>query len=323
MNDAMVLAEEPISYSIEPIAARGFLTVLAGRHSSFKTWLMIATGHAAHRGGGEVGGLRCEDTTVLYVDAENGPRLMARRFKTAGIPTDGLVVADGGKLRLPDKLGPWHGVIEHTGAGLVVLDSLRRLAPGIRENEATTCALIADIGTIARELDVAIVLIHHRSSKRGAATVRGSSSIEDQSDLVFTLGRVEGDQDRERRQLKCVKFRIDAEPPSIWLRMGMIDGRFTVADARPDRAEGPGRPRERDNLRDDVLSKLGGIPRSGRNIAKALGLDDDRTVRRVLSDLSAAGLAMSKPDGWVRHNSDPPGGGNSAAPPEGGQEGGW
>ena len=60
MTEAMKLADEPIDYPIEPIAARGFLTVLAGRHSSYKSWLMIVTGHAAHRGGGEVADLRCE-----------------------------------------------------------------------------------------------------------------------------------------------------------------------------------------------------------------------------------------------------------------------
>ncbi len=222
MEAAMKLAEVPIAYAIKPIAARGFLTVLAGRHSSYKSWLMMITGNVSHRGGGEVAGLVCEATKVLYVDAENGPRLMGRRFRDAGIPADGLVVADGAKIRLPRDLGRLRELIEGTGGtGLLVLDSLRRLAPGIRENESDDmAALLADLAAIARDLDVAIVLIHHRSTKANAATLRGSSSIEDQADLVFVLERVTGDPDRQRRRLRAVKYRIDAEPPPTWMRFG-------------------------------------------------------------------------------------------------------
>ncbi len=81
-----------------------------------------------------------------------------------------------------------------------------------------------------------IVLVHHRSTKKGAATLRGSSSIEDQADLVFTLERVGEDRDRERRRLKAIKYRIDAEPPPLWLRMGMARRRFTFAPPSPTRA---------------------------------------------------------------------------------------
>jgi hypothetical protein len=231
MAEAMELAEQPIAYPIRPIAARGFLTILVGRHSSYKSWLMMATGQAAHRGGGEVAGMRCERTTVLYVDAENGPRLMGRRFKDAGVPADGLLVADGTRLRLPRDLYRLRGLIEGTGAGLVVLDSLRRLTP-LRENESDDmAALIAELGTIARQLDVAVVLIHHRSTKAGAATLRGSSSIEDQADLVFALERVGGDPDKKRRRLRATKYRIDEEPPPMWLRLDLVgDDTFNAAE---------------------------------------------------------------------------------------------
>jgi hypothetical protein len=73
---------------------------------------------------------------VPYVDAENGPRLMGRGSRPVASPADGLLVADGMKLRFPRDLDTVRTMIEETGAGLVVLDSLRRLAPGIRENES-------------------------------------------------------------------------------------------------------------------------------------------------------------------------------------------
>ena len=69
---------------------------------------------------------------------------------------------------MPSDLSKLWKLIEDTGADLVVLDSLRRLAPGIRESESDDMApLVAELATIARELDVAIVLIPAARPRRG------------------------------------------------------------------------------------------------------------------------------------------------------------
>ncbi len=44
-----------------------------------KTWLMLLAGHAAHADEAKTAGLDCSQTPVLYVDAENGERIMAER----------------------------------------------------------------------------------------------------------------------------------------------------------------------------------------------------------------------------------------------------
>ncbi len=298
MDAAMEAAEQPIEKVIDPFAVRGFLTVVAGQHSSGKSWLLTATGHAAHRGGGEVAGMRCSSTSVLYVDAENGPRLTALRFKAAGIPADGLLVADGTQLRLPRDLDRLRALIEETDVGLVMLDSLRRLAPDVRENESDDMAtLIGSLAMLARELDVGIVLVHHASTKRGAATVRGSSSIEDQADMVFTLGRVGEDRDRERRRMKATKYRIDIEPPPLWLRMGTVAGRFTVSNAEAYQGVDDGPSAEEqlaeriDALADQVCTDGGWAP--GR-LAVAVGSDQQSgTFKRALKLLEDRGAWRS------------------------------
>jgi hypothetical protein len=40
----------------------------------------------------------CAPARVLYVDAENGPWEMRRRFGACAIPMDGLLVADGTRV---------------------------------------------------------------------------------------------------------------------------------------------------------------------------------------------------------------------------------
>jgi hypothetical protein len=255
MAEAKELGKEPLDYPVYPIAARGFLTVLAGRPEALKSWLMLITGHVAHRGGGEIGDLTCDATRTLLVDAENGARLLGRRFNAAQIPADGVLVADGTQLRLPDDIDRLSSLIEDTGAGLVVIDSLRRIAPGVKENDSDDMApLIAELGTLARDTNAAVVLIHHRSTKKNAATLRGSSGIEDQADLVFTLEHPAGDRDRERRRLKAEKFRIDVKPGAIWLNMGMQNGRFTVSSA--ERYEGGSDDGEEQSAEEQLVERI-------------------------------------------------------------------
>jgi len=74
--------------------------------------------------------------------------------------------------------------------------------------------------------------------------------------------------------------------------------------------------RPRDQLREQVLAVLGGIPRSARSVAKAVGRrPDDSTVKRVLGDLHGEGLADKESAGWVRHRVTPLGDDALDAPP--------
>jgi 5S rRNA maturation endonuclease (ribonuclease M5) len=301
MEAAMELAGEAIDYVI---AARGVLTVLVGRHSSFKTFLMMLAGHAVHRGDSEIAGLACSQRTVLYLDGENGPRVMGKRFRDAGIPADGMLVADATGIVLPRDIAKVKATIEATGAGLVVLDSLRRLAVGARENLSDDMApLVAAVAQLARELDVPIVLIHHRSSKSGAGTVRGSSAIEDQADLIFSLERVDGDPVRNRRRLRAEKFRLAESPRDMWVSIGPVldfkaegGSRVELAAAEPkargdDEDDGQSMPdylAGRIRALADQVREDGGWPPS--RLAAAVGRQrDDGTFKRALGVVLAEG----------------------------------
>ena len=238
MVEAIKQSAEPIDYPCQPICARGFVTVLAGRHGEAKSWLALFIAHAVHSDkgsvGGFLGGLRCRHGAALYVDAEGGSILMGRRFVAAGVPDDGLVVADGIGMQLPrdmDDLFTLCDVVEPT---VIVLDSLRRLAPLMREDRSDDVApLMAELCRLSRERNVAVLLIAHRSTKANASDTRGSSAIEDQADSVFVLERVNGDPDRDRRRLRNVKHRVDREPAAMWLRLTKTAGFVGIDTAEP------------------------------------------------------------------------------------------
>ena len=303
LNVAELLArpEEPIPWRCEGIAADGYLTVLAGRGGEGKSWMALSLACGVARGK-PAAGIPCAAGRSLIFDAENGPPLIARRLRAAQVGPDLAVQpVDVGGLRFADDLDWMRGEIEGQGADLVIFDSLRVLSSGAKESDADEMEpIITRLKQLARDTGAAVVLIHHRG-KAETNEYRGSSVILDQTDMLFTLGRVAGDPDgRHRRKLTTVKCRIDEEPEPVWVKIDADRSRglVTVTAAEPYDGEDGGRPR--DALRGQVLGQLTGISQPRARIAAALGRDkSDQTVRRVLGDLEAEGRAEQRDDGWV------------------------
>lgn len=300
--------DQPIPWRCEGIAADGYLTVLAGRGGEGKSWMALALACGVARGK-PAAGIPCTAGRALIFDAENGPPLIARRLRAAEVGPDLAVQPiDAGGLRFTDDLDWMRAEIEAQGADLVVFDSLRVLSSGAKESDADEMEpIITRLKQLARDTGAAVVLIHHRG-KSEVNEYRGSSVILDQTDMLFTLGRVAGDPDgRHRRKITTVKCRIDEEPEPVWVRIDADRDRglVTVSAAEPYESEGGGRPR--DGLREQVLDRLTGTPQPRARIAAELGRDkSDQTVRRVLRDLDAEGLAEQRADGWAKRGGGHP-----------------
>lgn len=308
--------DEPIPWRCENLAADGYLTVLAGRGGEGKSWLALALACGVARGE-PAAGIRCTGGRALIFDAENGRNLIARRFKAAGV-TSGVDVqpVEAGGLHIVRDLDWFRSQITGYGANLVIFDSLKVLSTGAKENDSNEMEpIITALKQLARDTGAAILLIHHRG-RSALSEFRGSSVILDQTDLLFTLDRVQGDPERRtRRKITTVKCRIEEEPEPRWVAILADRGRglVNVDEAPAFESEEPVRPR--DTLRVDVLELLGGIARSGRNIAKTLGKPEP-TIRRVLRDLQEERLAEHRGDGWVRQGITRVGGDAPDAPPE-------
>jgi hypothetical protein len=231
MTEAMRLAMQPVPWIVDSVAAAGTVTTLAGVRGEAKTWLALFM-CANVATGGNLAGIACTKVPALYVDAENGLRTMGRRFLDIGLDPAAFMVADGGRMQLPRDVGILRKLVDATKAKLVILDSLRRLSPGAREDKSDDMAPIyAGLSIIARECDCAIVVLHHRSVKFNAPDTRGSSAIEDQSDLIYVLERDRRDPEgKQRKRLRCTKSRIDAEPDARWLRLKWIGGFATMVE---------------------------------------------------------------------------------------------
>ena len=283
----LLLDVPPPSWAIEAFVAYGTLTVLAAPTATGKTWLGLQLAQAVSDASStEVAGLRCNPSRAMYVDAENGPSIIGQRVSAANLGVPGFVYVDGRGLRMnsaahQEELAE---AIRHHGARFVVLDSLRRLAPDAREDSSDDMGrLIGGLAGVARMTGAAIVLQHHRSTKSGAARVRGSSAIEDQADSVFALTRSRGPM----RQLAAVKYRLGPEPSPLALRFREDPPGFVAASASV-----------RSGLAEAVDALADRVTESGSwafaELADALDVDarnetERKRLQRALAELHDAG----------------------------------
>jgi hypothetical protein len=305
------VSDEPPRMIVDPLAAEGYLTLLPGKRGSYKSFLTLALAACCHQGGGELAGLRCEHVNALLVDAENGPRLLKQRELACGIdPARGLLVADGTRIKLPRDMRLLHELVEETSAQFVILDALRRLTPGLDEDSSRDMApVIAGIAQIARDLQAAIVLLHHQSSKPNAPPSRGSSAIEDQVDAVMRLKRYP-DGKLKLWTGQDPKYRWAEEPDPVWVNFGHAGGVFALGECDPatgDEEEDPG-PTAREIVSAALLSYMRGegakvqaqpligevapcTPSwTGADLARGIGREaKDGTVRNALVALERAG----------------------------------
>lgn len=293
-----ILSEPPpeVDWRVKPILAEGGLSMLFAPPGEGKS-LLAGTLTAAACHGESVAGFTTQRSEVVYIDAENGEWEIARRIHSLGVPPDGFRVyeADGFDLRHHgDELEAIVG-----DAQIVVLDSLRSLAPGLDENDSGQCeAALGPLRRLAHGQQKAVLLIHH--ANKGGKAYRGSSAILAAVDITFALGRAEGDPMGCRRYLACHKMRVGPEPERRWLSLSAEGGMVLIGEAEPFETE---EPRPTASVSEQLTPQIETVIASKRlhlaDVARAVGRDPkDRTVRRVLEHLQREERANKDNDGF-------------------------
>lgn len=285
---------DPTPWRCGHVVADGYSTILSGHAGDSKTWfaLCLAIGVAS---GSAPGGITCRKGRALYIDAENGERLLHPRLHALHAPREGLAIHEslGLDLAKPADAQWLRELVIEENADLVVLDGLRSLAPTLIENDSDSMGPTASaIRQTARDTGAGFLTLHHRP-KNGAAT-RGSTALRDQSDAVFVLGRKDGDPEHKtRRRLVADKMRLAAEPDPAWYAIEHRDGLTTLQATEPC-GGGDSGPSVRDQLADQLLAYLQEHPEGATRaqLAQHAGRRrDDSTVRRALDQLDKTGQA--------------------------------
>jgi 5S rRNA maturation endonuclease (ribonuclease M5) len=297
----------PIPWRVEPLVADGHLTMLYAVPGEGKSLLAAALA-AATAHGEEIAGLACRRGRSLYIDAENGEGEIHRRIKTLGLPADGVAMYEANGFDLRRGVEGLERLVQAEQADLLILDSLRSLAPGLEENDpAQVSSALDPLRHLAHRTGVAVLVIHH--ANKAGQDYRGTSAILASVDLAYRLGRADG-EDRSLRFLEPRKVRIAAEPPKRWLRLSVERG-MVLIDEADGPSEEPGDSAAapaRDDLVPRVEVELGAEPRTRADIARAVGRDaKDGSVGRVLDYLASKGRAAKVDGRWKVPGATAPG----------------
>jgi hypothetical protein len=158
--------ENPEGYIVEGFLPANDLSVIVGDSGRGKTPLAYQLGISIAAGVPFLG-MRTEQSPVLYFDLENGrskrPPLaenICRALKLDQVPDGFRIVEEGCELSGVRK------AVEHYKPGVVLVDTLRALAPDAEDNNSAMGRFLKESRGIAQDNQCAFVYLHHINKPR-------------------------------------------------------------------------------------------------------------------------------------------------------------
>jgi hypothetical protein len=206
-------AEQPSPYVIKGLLSRGDHAVLIGHPGSGKSVLAPHLAYAVAQGR-PVLGRRVKPGPVIYLAAEDGKGMKARvralRRRWGDAPDFHLIpvaldLLTPGSRELAELLA----FIKAVRPVLIVIDTLAKSFPGLRENEGEDMGRVV---RVARDLtgicDSAVLSVHHIAKDAGAApTPKGNGALNADADVTIL---VEG----TRKEVRTVRLGKNRSGPS-------------------------------------------------------------------------------------------------------------
>lgn len=224
----------PIEWVIEPLFSVGSLSILVGHPGSMKTYVLLYAAMCV-ASGKEWLDYPTKKSTVLYLDEEAGERRLFSRIqeiKNGGnFPDDIPLICtsmEGFNFSSQEWFNQLRQIISQHKVGFMVIDSLVDVMVGIDENSAKeTNLIIRDLGKLAKEMNCAIVAIHHKGK---SGDYRGSTAIEGGVDLMFEVKKNKKDV---KLEFAVIKSRDIDDGFTLTARPKFENGKFSMVNAGP------------------------------------------------------------------------------------------
>jgi hypothetical protein len=186
-------AARPRPYVVKGLISRGDSILLIGQPGAGKSAVGPHIGYAVAQGR-SVFHRRVRQGTVLYIAAEDGHgmklRVRALRRRWGNAP-DFRLLPDDVDLKDPNS---WHlaalaELIQRLKPALIIIDTLARAFPGLRENEPDAPDGMGRVVMVVRQFantcEAAVMTLHHMP--KDGATPRGHSTLNGDADVTLVV----------------------------------------------------------------------------------------------------------------------------------------
>lgn len=239
-----------VSWLWEGWMPRGMLTLLVGKPGIGKSALGLAMANIVVTGSPWPDGQSNENQgLVVWVEMEACQAILVDRCEKWQVPMDKLLIPCTTN-NIFDKLwldehneADWQElerVARTEGVQLVVVDSLRGAYHG-NENDSTAITLLIGLQELARDLDIAVLIIHHlrkRSvfdgTKINLERIRGSSVIGQVPRSVWAIDRP-SPIEPETNRVQQIKNNLTRFPEAIGFIIEESGLRWVDAPSEPSR----------------------------------------------------------------------------------------
>jgi hypothetical protein len=205
LDELLARPPAPPEWIWEGRIAAGDVALWIGDPGVGKSMVALSLSIGVATGGAHLLDERCAPGGVLYVDLENTVDQVWARLRALGLApgaSHGLGYVHrppGFNLGAAEWRDRLHATVFARRPQLLVIDSMRRAAAGLDENDSTAvAAFMAPIRDLAAEFDCAIVLVHHPRKPLGGEKVdalhaaRGSGDLVASVDALLYFRRLDG-----------------------------------------------------------------------------------------------------------------------------------
>jgi len=288
---------------VESLWAASGVGIVGGLPKCLKTWLATELAVAVASGKDALGRfpVKLKGPVLVYAAEDDLPSMRARfqavaDARSVSLKDTPIYLIDLPALRLdnPDQLRRLYRTVATLSPRLLVLDPFVRVVRLDENSAQEVSAVLGSLRALQRELDVAVLLVHHMRKSPSAhlgQQLRGSSDFAAWSDSGIYLVR-----DGPADLILYVEHRGAPAPPPLRIRLASEGPPHLVIGNAAAAAPSAG---EAGSLRATVLDRL----RSTRRPLSTVELRDLLKVRKAslleaLNDLRADGLVQRADDGW-------------------------
>lgn len=271
---------------IDGILDRHTLFVVSGRDQTYKSFLVLGWLCALATGQPWLG-REAEQTKVLYVVGEGAYGLDARisAWESAwhGTVSDKWLHVRRAPVNLFTHAAAFADLlarIQIEGYGVVVFDTLQRMASGADQNSARDAGVIIEsLDRVRQATGGAAGVVAH--TDKGDSDTRGSSAFEDDADTVW---RVRCDEDDQIVRATLAKRKDGPDGLTLELIPRLVDGTGSLVLSSARGLPPSAQPKRSVEVMQTLSgSSVGVHGMSASSIADALGLKGKGSVHKALS----------------------------------------